>query len=128
LTSSANPIQRLSNPIQRLREHAEDYVNVIEHWKEAFKIVQNEKGAWSRGPFMEETRWSTGSISSILNNALVAKHNELARKWNYKILGGQPVGRPLAASETQIALRDAGTSLRDNAEETNSASTPCDHR
>jgi hypothetical protein len=52
------------------------------------------------------------------NNALVAKHNELARKWNYKILGGQPVGRPLAASEAQTALRDAGTSLRDIAEET----------
>jgi hypothetical protein len=52
------------------------------------------------------------------NNALVAKHNELARKWNYKILGGQPVGRPLAASEAQIALRDAGTSLRTIAEET----------
>ena len=49
LTSSANPIQRLSNPIQRLREHAEDYVNVIEHWKEAFKMVQNERRvvAWA---------------------------------------------------------------------------------
>jgi hypothetical protein len=46
------------------------------------------------------------------------EYNELARKWNYKILGGQAVGRPLAASEAQIALRDAGMSLRTIAEET----------
>ena len=31
--------------IQRLREHAEHYVSVIEHWKKAFKMVQNGNGA-----------------------------------------------------------------------------------
>jgi hypothetical protein len=39
-----------------------------------------------------------------------------------KLLGGQPVGRPLAAGEGQIAtvlqLRASGTSLRDIVEET----------
>lgn len=110
--------------IQRLSEYADDYANTIERWKEAFGMEQTEDGKWSWGPFVREAyEWRhNADWHRKEHNALVAKHNELTRKWNVKLIGGQPVGRPLGASETQIKtvleIRERGTSLRSIAEET----------
>ena len=87
-------------------------------------MEQAEDDKWSWGPFVREAyEWRhTADQHRNEHNALVAKHNELARKWNAKLVGGQPVGRPLGASETQIKtvleMRERGTSLRNIAEET----------
>jgi Helix-turn-helix domain of resolvase len=67
-----------------------------------------------RAPFWDE------------RNATIARLNDLVRRWNQALplINGraQPVGRPLAASEAQVAqvlkLRKAGKSLRWIADET----------
>jgi hypothetical protein len=104
--------------ISRLREHAEDYDQCIERWCETFGMQMTDDGAWTWGPYVEEStkcrielEWQRKE-----HNDLVQQHNDLVRKWNMKLLGGQPVGRPLGASPAQIAqvleLRNDGMSLR----------------
>jgi hypothetical protein len=93
--------------IRRLREHAEDYVASIESWRETFDMELTDDG-WSWKPFWDE-HWK-----------LVVDWNDLVKRWN-KIVpilnaGSQDVGRPLAASEAQVAnvmrLHKQGKSLR----------------
>jgi DNA repair exonuclease SbcCD ATPase subunit len=110
---------------QRMGENVEDWENIIERWKEAFDMVLDDDGKWSWNPFLMELlkHKAEAEITRREHNELVEKHNALVQKWNRKLLiGHQPVGRPLAASESQIAqvlnLRAAGTSLRAIAEET----------
>jgi len=99
--------------IRRLEEHAEDYANVQERWKEAFGMTQTEDGKWTWEPFWDE------------HSKLIDDYNALVRDWNkyLPIINGmpQPVGRPLAASEAQRAevlkLHKRGESLRGIAEE-----------
>jgi hypothetical protein len=94
--------------IVRLREHAEDYVNSIEAWKETFGMTMTEDGLWTWEPFWDE------------HNKLINDYNRLVRQWNryLPLINREPrnVGRPLAASEAQVAevrrLRKAGRSLR----------------
>ena len=111
--------------ISRLRENVEDVGNTIERWCEAFDMVQNDDGTWGWGPYVREAQECKIELEwrREEHNALVQKHNALVKKWNMKMLGGNPVGRPLAASEAQIMqvlqLRNAGTSLRGIADETN---------
>lgn len=99
--------------IHRMEEHAEDYTNSIEAWKEAFGMEGDGHGGWTWKPFLEEYE------------KLISDHNDLARQWNRAVplLNQNPVGRPLAASEAQAAqvrkLRKGGRSLRDIADETN---------
>jgi hypothetical protein len=100
--------------IQRLREHAEDYVNCLEAWKDALGMVMTEDGKWTWAPFWDD------------HNALIDDYNELVRDWNkwLPLINREPrnVGRPLAASEAQVAevwkLRKGGRSLRGIAEDT----------
>jgi hypothetical protein len=110
--------------VTRMTENVEDADGVIEHWKEAFEMVLTDDNKWSWGPYLKEAaeckidlEWQRKE-----HNALVQKHNDLVRKWNMKMLGGQPVGRPLGASRAQIAqvleLRNDGMSLRAIADET----------
>jgi hypothetical protein len=99
--------------IQRMEENVDDARGVIERWCEAFQMTQTESGAWSWEPFWDQ------------HNDLVARWNDLVRHWNkyVPLINGrtQPVGRPLAASEAQVAqvlrLHRAGRSLRWIAEE-----------
>src|SRR5689334_19158131 len=55
--------------IQRLREHAEDYNNALESWRETFDMQLTDKG-WSWMPFWDE------------HNKLVEDWNHLVRRWN----------------------------------------------
>jgi DNA repair exonuclease SbcCD ATPase subunit len=108
-------IDELRDLNQRLGEHADDYANIIEQWKEAFDMVLDDDGKWSWGPFLADLMVYKIEAEDQRKeyNALVQKHNDLVQKWNMKMLGGNPIGRPLAASQTQIVqvleLRNAGT-------------------
>jgi hypothetical protein len=100
--------------IRRMSEHAEDYVATLEAWRETFDMVLTDDG-WTWKPFWDE-RWQT-----------IDDYNELVKRWNRALVrinaGLQPAGRPLAASDAQVAtvakLRKAGRSLRGIAEDTN---------
>jgi len=83
-----------------MREHLEDIQAHRESWVEAFRLVKNEAGNYE---FDEsESIWS-------LHADLLDRHNTLVRDWN-KFVGAynstvkpRPPGRPLEASEAQIA-------------------------
>jgi hypothetical protein len=100
--------------ITRLREHADDYVNCLEAWKDAFGMEMTADGAWTWKPF-----WDA-------HEKLIDDYNKLARDWNkhLPLINREPrnVGRPLAASDAQVIevqrLRGFGRSLRGIAEDT----------
>jgi uncharacterized coiled-coil protein SlyX len=102
--------------IEELRENAEDYVNTMERWKETFDMTLTDDGCWTWKPF-----WDKYADNLDDYNALVRRHNDLVGRYNRYVVH-QPVGRPLEASEAQIAqvrkLRKAGRSLRWIEEET----------
>jgi hypothetical protein len=108
-------IDKQGELIQRLREHADDYVNCMERWKETFQMTMTDDGRWTWDAFWAE------------HNKVVDDYNALVRNWNKYLplinSHGQPVGRPLAASEAQVAqvrmLRKQGLSLRGIVDETN---------
>lgn len=110
--------------IGRLRESAEDYNNCIESWCEGFQMEMVEGGAWSWKPFWEEWQTFHAEHSKLIkeHNKLCDYYDALVERWNAKVRGGRPVGRPLAASEAQCAtvikLYGAGASLSEIAEET----------
>jgi uncharacterized coiled-coil DUF342 family protein len=101
--------------LRRMEENIDDSNNVIERCKETFGMTQTERGAWTWEPF-----WDA-------HDDLVHEYNDLVHRWNkyLHLINGrtQPVGRPLAASEAQVAtvqrLHKGGKSLRWIAEETN---------
>jgi hypothetical protein len=100
--------------IQRLSEHAEDYANCLESWKETFGLEMTEDGSWTNAPFWKE-HWQT-----------IDDYNKIVQDWNkcLPLINGrrQNVGRPLAASEAQcvqvLKLQKAARSLREIADET----------
>jgi hypothetical protein len=99
--------------IKRFSEHAEDYTNSIEAWCDAFGMVMTDGGLWTWKPFWDE------------HNKMIDDYNDLVRRYN-RLLGfvrePQPVGRPLGASESQVAtvrkLHKEGVSLRGIMDET----------
>jgi hypothetical protein len=110
-------VDELRDLNHRMAEHAEDYCNVIEGWKETFGMEQTESGGWTWAPFWREV------------DEKMEGYSKLVRQWNSNVplinrainaIGN--VGRPLAASEAQCAtvlkLHKAGRSLRWIAEET----------
>jgi hypothetical protein len=94
--------------VGRLRENAENYTASIESWCEAFGMEPTDTGGWAWKPFWNE------------HDKMVNDYNDLVKRWNkyVPLINGrtQDVGRPLSASETQIAavlkLHKAGKSLR----------------
>jgi hypothetical protein len=101
--------------ISRLREHAEDYNACIEQWCETFGMQMADDGAWTWEPFWDE------------HHKTIDDYNDLVRDWNkyLPLINGcaRPRGRPLAASEAQVAevkrLRKSGRSLRGIVDDTN---------
>jgi hypothetical protein len=99
--------------ITELREYTQDFVNCLESFRDTFGMVETD-GRWTWEPFWNE------------HKQLVADYNALVRRWNkyLPLINREPrnVGRPLAASEAQVAevhkLRKAGRSLRGIAEDT----------
>jgi hypothetical protein len=103
--------------ISRFRDHAEDYDSCMERWRETFGMQMTDDGKWTWEPFWDE-HWKT-----------VDDYNDLVRDWNrfLPLINGhpRPVGRPLEASEAQVAevlrLRKTGRSLRGIADDTSLA-------
>jgi hypothetical protein len=106
-------VDELRELVTRLRERSEEYDSVTESWCEAFGMVMTESGSWTWEPFWDE------------HNTLIDDYNAIVRDWNRALplinRRRQPVGRPLAASEAQVAqvlkLRKCGHSLRGIADE-----------
>jgi hypothetical protein len=105
--------------VNEMREHLKDADDLLDSWIEVFDMSQDERGVWifdqQKGLFEDYAR-------------LQGEHRKLIQDWN-KFVGlyngtvaPKPSGRPLAASETQIAkvkdLRKAGHSLRAVAKDT----------
>jgi hypothetical protein len=97
------------------REYIEQAMATIDAWKEAFGMVQDEKGVWRWDEWMDRWTQMNKTYDAVVTkwNRFVGEYNEmlalvLKRKRN--------VGRPLGADEAQVAqvrkLRKAGRSLR----------------
>jgi hypothetical protein len=99
--------------VTELRDHAGDFVNCLESYRDTFGMVETDSG-WTWEPWWNE------------HKQLVADYNKLVRLWNQclPLINKQPrnVGRPLAASDAQVVevhkLRRAARSLRGIAEDT----------
>jgi hypothetical protein len=107
----------LSDLVRRFDEYVEDYNGVLEQWKQAtFGMVQNDDGIWTWDSFWDDY------------NMLTEEYKTLVKRYNRLIplISVQHVGRPLAASEAQIAavtrLHRAGNSLRWIVDETTNRS------
>jgi hypothetical protein len=108
-------IDELRDLTNRLRENVEDAAGVLQGWKDTFDMEEVE-GGWTWKPFWER------------HGAIIDQHNKLVQQFNKYLpvinghLHSKNIGRPLQASAAQVAqvlkLRQAGTSLRDIAEET----------
>ena len=103
--------------IAEMREHIKARSALTEAWIEAFEMEQDLDGTWRwKSSFAEGDEW-------------FAKYHVLLKQWNAAVadfnakIASRPVGRPLAASEAQVAevckLRKQNRSLRNIAEETN---------
>jgi DNA repair exonuclease SbcCD ATPase subunit len=102
--------------VSDMREQVEDADSLIDSWIEAFDMTQGENGKWTFAPWVDQcigfrdayfelrTKWNRHV--TLFNNTVVRRN----------------VGRPLAASEAQVAtvrkLSKAGKSLRAIMEET----------
>ena len=99
--------------IKRFDEYVEDYNATLDSWQEAFDMELTDKG-YSWKPFWDE-HWKT-----------IDDWNDLVKRWNRVVpiinASVQDIGRPLAASDTQIAtvlkLHKQGKSLRAIVDET----------
>jgi hypothetical protein len=101
--------------ISELRQQVEDCDALIEQWKEAFGMVQDDSG-WRYAPWLKEHE----SYHDMYCN-VVRDWNRFVPEYNAAV-NPRPVGRPLAASDAQVAqvmkLRKRGVSLRGIVEET----------
>ena len=102
--------------VSEMREHAADHPALIESWIEAFDMVLDDDGKWKwRASFVEGDEWYEKYDAMRRVESLRAKeYNAIVQPRN--------IGRPLAASEAQVAevrkLHKRGVSLRGIAEET----------
>jgi hypothetical protein len=107
--------------VSRMEEQVKDSRAIIEQWVEAFDMTLGDNGNWQHTSPHLVDRW----------NDLVERYNDLLKKWNqfvpdYNAIVApkvRSVGRPLAASDTQIQavlkLAKAGKSIRTIMDETN---------
>jgi hypothetical protein len=110
-------LDKANDLVVRQHEHLRDASDMIDQWKQAFEMEQNDKDEWVwKASFTEGDEWFAKHQAIVRNwNAFVPRYNAVVQPRN--------VGRPLAASDAQVvqvrALRKRGMSLRNIAEETN---------
>jgi hypothetical protein len=116
-------INDLKNEIDGLRQavrEMEDWVTerdaYLEQFITTFGLELDNDGHYRNGDFIQGHQRLADDY-----NALVGRHNKLVRCFNANIVGVQPMGRPLAASEAQqdqiLKLHKARKSSRWIAEE-----------
>jgi hypothetical protein len=99
-----------------LEEHLQERDEYLETFITAFGLTLDDDGKWGNGEFIR-------AHSDLVDrfNDLVDRYNKLVRDFNHYAVRPQPVGRPIAASETQqkqiIKHHKAGKSSRWIAEE-----------
>lgn len=102
--------------VTRQNEHVKDVNDMIEEWKQAFEMIQNDEGYWTFDNWVTEMiEWRQ-------------KYWDLLDKWNKFVViynarvAPRNIGRPIAASESQretvVKLSGKGYSLRGIADET----------
>lgn len=104
---------------QRQDEQLQDVEAVFEGWKEAFEMTVGDDGLWSFPQFIATANQYHDKYVALLKN-----WNKFVPEYNAAVsVNKRNVGRPLAASEAQVAtvrkLRAEGQSLRAIAEATN---------
>jgi hypothetical protein len=110
-------VAQLEDLVTRQAEAVEDCENQIDHWIQAFDMVQNEDGVWVwSGNYVEGQEWFEKYRALLKDwNKFVPDYNATVRHRN--------VGRPLQASEAQVEqvlkLHKQGLSLRGIVDETN---------
>jgi hypothetical protein len=97
--------------LDEMREQLEQSNELIDSWIEAFDMTMNDEGAY---------HWKAGFLAAY--NGVHAENQQLIQQWNKFVpeynatVAPRSIGRPLAASEQQIAevlrLRKEGQSLR----------------
>jgi len=100
--------------LRRFDEYVEDYNGTLESWRQTFDMVMTDDGAWTWDPFWDK------------HNQLIDQYNDLVKRWNRNLTAfndnQRDVGRPLAASEAQVAevieLHDWHYSLREIVDQT----------
>jgi hypothetical protein len=105
--------------VSRMEEHVSDSRELIEQWVYAFDMTLDDDGKYRIRSQHLIDQWSD----------LVEKYQSLVKEWNSFVpdynatVSKNPVGRPLDASEAQVAtvrkLRAKGMSIRNIMTETN---------
>lgn len=100
--------------VQTMREHLQESSDLIDQWIEVFDMQQDERGVWifdRNASLFEEYKTLLDEHRSLL-----AEWNKFVPRYNATV-APQNIGRPLAASEAQVAevkrLRKTGQSLRE---------------
>jgi hypothetical protein len=100
--------------VGRMREHAADQIQLIDHWIEVFEMQQGENGDWLFDPAQDEL-WEKHAQLWSEYRRLLQQWNKFVPRYN-AVISPRERGRPLAASETQQAetlkRSKAGESLR----------------
>ena len=100
--------------VDAMREQVEACGEQIDRWIDAFDMVLGDDGKWQWSPALVG-RWNDDMSLLDEHIALVRDWNRFARRYNATIVP-KPIGRPLAASEAQVAdvkkRRAKGASLR----------------
>jgi hypothetical protein len=104
--------------VRRQDEHVQKVHSVLEQWREAFGMVIGEDGDWTFQPWVDGCAAWRQKYSDLLKD-----WNKFVGKYNRTVAIKNAIGRPLDASESQVArvtkLHKAGKSLRWIAEEMN---------
>lgn len=100
--------------VDQMREQVQDGNEVIERWIEAFEMEVDESGAYRWRPWLDRLCDAHDRLRDE-NAKLIRDWNRFVGEYNAAI-APRTLGRPLAASETQIAkvrlLKKSGASLR----------------
>jgi hypothetical protein len=93
----------------------EDHDRLIEQWIDVFEMPQDEHGTWIFDR-QQSKLWEAYNDLLKRHRALVGRWNKFVTQYNATV-NPRPIGRPLAASQTQQAevlkRRKAGASLRE---------------
>lgn len=111
-----NELEEERDRVTRQNEHVKDVNDMIEQWKQAFDMIQNEEGAWT---FNDWVLQMDGYREKYFK--LVSEWNKFVPLYNAR-MAPRNIGRPIAASDSQreivLKLSGKGYSLRGVADET----------